>query len=1383
MAAVAVLAHDNEYESEGLEYDNALFDMPGYTGDVPVYDYDGHAGHNSYVDVQNMYSYDGFYPNYIQGNTAYYGYPYGGHIVSTPEQGPEEESYIPGWEYGDAIFVTIDDDGNITLYPARDDYGAVLDGDYILLNLPGWHNPEDIRIELPDEWTYEINHESEPDNTVITFNHNWNSGQDDGFIGFMPLAFGAPSNFTILTPTAAGLQTFAGWNSLFAGWPGNLVITIPGTFFMPGAITIPAGRHIIITSAGTNLNNSVDNHTSGGNQFELRLATNARHFVVANGAVLTLSHIILDARNAANIPPNEFLLRGGIDVIGSGSRLYMRAGSVIRYCSAAVGGGVLARGQAAFTMHGGIIGGCVAAHTGGGVQIEGSTFLMQYSQVQWNRAASIAFNGGHGSNIGGGGIFIIGFGGVASMATLNSGSLITSNTAITGGGIRHYGPLAGTLFMNTGSTISSNTSTFDGFVGIAANAGGWGGGGIETTGGGTVWMNNGTIFGNVTHWSGGGINVSHGSTFVMIDGNISNNRTLAPSSDQFVAGNGGGISISETQIVRIYGGIISGNVSTRQGGGIHMYSSTLYLQPGVTGNGVTIYGNTASYAGGISVVGLGIPTRFVMNSGVVSNNGSTVPNNHPSPSPGYANIECRMGGGIIVRGSTAVGYMHNNAIVINNVAHRGGGVWLGGGSTFNMTNGDIMRNRAVNLGAPSAANDTGVGGGVFLQVAGTSFIMTGGRIHENIANTLAANRGGGGIEAINNSTVTLIQTRPYVQIEIFHNYAHNSGGGVNLFNNVTMTMHNTAIRRNGTNNPAAHGNGGGVAVNSSTFHFHSGNISDNVGRAGGGLFIYRSRVYMHPAASIRGNAGALFGGGVAVYSGIGVPSNSHLRMYGGTISHNGTQHHPIAHINPQGLPVPNAPGMGAVTSTPQGGGVATVRFFSSIETRGGVISHNTATFGGGAAVLLGSTMVVNPINSPVQINNNTATLDGGGVFISGVENRVLVPAIPHVASSFTMQSGGHGNELAHNTATRNGGGIFIGNDVVGSSRNNAILISSNIVGNTANAAGSRTVNGGGGGIYVMRNGRLDAAHSFITWNSAPNGMGGGIFTEWHDYNEPLTFVPPAFAGLNASYSNVAINQVTFNNNNAISLQWPPSNATAAMPAATFVSTSQPPIIVPPNRSPLNNFDINYVLEPVRFEFFKTDHQLYNTPPVINPIAGGQFMLFRTSLPSAQVTLSTGSVGLITIPPQPPWLVVPFANGELITTSIAGSPIAIDMDPRFTYQLVEIAAPAGYQIPMGQWRITHNIATSVFTVVNISDVNMPGAINSLDARLDGVGAPVAGRLNLWYIGNWLQLELPLTGGVGASTHIAAVGTVITIASLLILAIYLNKKDEVAKSLTQ
>jgi fibronectin type 3 domain-containing protein len=183
---------------------------------------------------------------------------------------------------------------------------------------------------------------------------------------------------------------------------------------------------------------------------------------------------------------------------------------------------------------------------------------------------------------------------------INAGAKISGNTNTTssGGGIYATGPNSRrpTVTMN-GGTISGNTGSFGGGVSITGTFtinGGTISGNMATNDGGGVYvssgtsfnMNNGRISENTASRNGGGLYLING-TFTMYGGTIRGNT----SNSTTVTGGGGGICASNntgTTSIAIYGGIISGNSSSRYGGGINVGSGVNF-----TMHGGIIYGSEA----------------------------------------------------------------------------------------------------------------------------------------------------------------------------------------------------------------------------------------------------------------------------------------------------------------------------------------------------------------------------------------------------------------------------------------------------------------------------------------------------------------------------------------------------------------------------------------------------------------------------------------------------------------------------------------------------------------------------------------------------------------------------------------------------------------------
>lgn len=194
---------------------------------------------------------------------------------------------------------------------------------------------------------------------------------------------------------------------------------------------------------------------------------------------------------------------------------------------------------------------------GGGVRVEGGTFIMQDN-------ASVTGNSVHTTGGSGAGIYI-----TSGTFIMQSGT-ISGNTATTrgsgggdGGGV--YVGRGGTFIMESG-TISGNTS--------APGRNGTGGGGVYVRG--TFTMKGGTISGNTSRNHGGAVIVgggvlARGGTFNMQGGTISGGNNAS--------GYGGGVYVNEGTLNKT-GGIISGNdasfgernTATRQGHALYWTS-------------------------------------------------------------------------------------------------------------------------------------------------------------------------------------------------------------------------------------------------------------------------------------------------------------------------------------------------------------------------------------------------------------------------------------------------------------------------------------------------------------------------------------------------------------------------------------------------------------------------------------------------------------------------------------------------------------------------------------------------------------------------------------------------------------------------------------------
>ena len=181
------------------------------------------------------------------------------------------------------------------------------------------------------------------------------------------------------------------------------------------------------------------------------------------------------------------------------------------------------------------------------------------------------------------------------------------------------------------------------------------------------------------------------------------------------SGGGGAVYVTTaTSDFTMYGGVISGNATQEQGGGVQIWLGTFTINSGTISNNTSAWGG-----GGVAVLGNG---RFTMNSGTISDNTSAWE-----------------GGGVAVIGSDghSTFTMHGGIISGNTSAWEGGGIAVivledgNGNSTFTMYGGRIYgsnapsgRQNVAELNGHALFVDTGgtasFGGALGMEAIGTS---------------------------------------------------------------------------------------------------------------------------------------------------------------------------------------------------------------------------------------------------------------------------------------------------------------------------------------------------------------------------------------------------------------------------------------------------------------------------------------------------------------------------------------------------------------------------------------------------------------------------------------------------------------------------------------
>ena len=495
-----------------------------------------------------------------------------------------------------------------------------------------------------------------------------------------------------------------------------------------------------------------------------------------------------------------------------------------------------------FTINAGeISGNTVSNGNGGGVYIVGSdgngNFTMDGPGAITGNSAS-----GNGENVGfGGGIYVHG-GNFTLTENASAGSISGNESVNDGGGVY----INGGKFVQNAGAISTNISDADGGGVCIVNGGtftmsggsitqnGKEGQTIHTQNGGGVYLNggnfvleNGTISNNGALVNGGGVfltgdNCTYqlqkgditgntagygggvylekglfklGTAGNVLDGNISNNA--AQFGGGVYIGSGSTSSVSDDTSVEptegfiMYGGMITGNSTSDDGGGIYLNGGSFLMY-----NGDIISNSSLTDGGGVCIANNG---NFTMNNGNITKNGLKT-----------GTVVTENGGGVYLDGGSLT--VNAGNISENSATASGGGVYISNGNV-GMQTGKILSNSCGEYG-----------GGVYVyNPSGSSsktVSVTGGSLLENTA------RYGGGICVDGLIELTI------GNVEIAENTATN-GGGVCLMNNADMTFgagqikNNKAVKSEGTqvytdvtafekDITAVEGIGGGIYLNSNT---------------------------------------------------------------------------------------------------------------------------------------------------------------------------------------------------------------------------------------------------------------------------------------------------------------------------------------------------------------------------------------------------------------------------------------------------------------------------------------------------------------------------------------------------------------------------------------
>jgi len=630
----------------------------------------------------------------------------------------------------------------------------------------------------------------------------------------------------------------------------NTVVTVSGGSIKNNTASVKGGGIMAydgstITVTGGNVESNIAEKENGGGVYivNARLDLKGGYILknetkIGNGAGVSTSGKCQVTLDGTFISENRAAKdAGGMLLAGAGSEFTMISGTVSHNEAGKTGGGIFVSKDVVMDMQGGIVkyntakdgaGICVfigkaelsggnisyntASNTGGGVQVTEKSSVTVKSDVVFNNNKAVM----------GAAVCVT----KESKLTMSGGTMEANAASKYGAGVavqkqsefvfsggqirKNTAESGGGILLNTGAKL-----TMQGNAALTDNKAAKGyGGGIAAASASDpkvrVTINGGVISGNIAEKTGGGIN-STKSIVTMTGGSIRNNTSVET---------GGGMYVKES-VVTLSGGTISGNSTKKTGGGIATgLNTTLNLK------GVTISGNLAMEEGGC-------------------------------------------GGGLVLMGKNTVLNFTAGTVKGNKVAKSGGGVYISRNTTINMSGGTITGNEAGESG-----------GGLILGLCTTN--ITGGEVSKNISMGTAGGISNSGKCLMNISGMTISE-----------NYADRAGGGVVITGRDTeLHMSDCVIKNN-----VSKTNSGAGLYQARYCYMDLKNVEitgNTAGRSGGGLYLAGFQAKLENV-TLEGNEAVQNGGGLYLETqsklyadGIEVHSNTTEKHGGGMYLTTGT---------------------------------------------------------------------------------------------------------------------------------------------------------------------------------------------------------------------------------------------------------------------------------------------------------------------------------------------------------------------------------------------------------------------------------------------------------------------------------------------------------------
>lgn len=196
-------------------------------------------------------------------------------------------------------------------------------------------------------------------------------------------------------------------------------------------------------------------------------------------------------------------------------------------------------------------------------------------------------------------------------------------------------------------------------------------------------------------------------------------------------------------------------------------------------------------------------------------------------------------------------------------------------------------------------------------------------------------------------------------------------------------------------------------------------------------------------------------------------------------------------------------------------------------------------------------------------------------------------------------------------------------------------------------------------------------------------------------------------------------------------------------------------------------EVKYINTLTEFAFLKVDESGQN------PLSDAKFALYELKTDKADdyknTVLKTDSDGNLTDNNQE-------ADWKLVKTVISNKDGVISFSGinyrAKEFRLVELTAPPGYTVPIGQWRIVYDEETKSFIPVkDASGVKNPPAIEVINSqREDGIQ---------YQIRNYKPQDLPSSGNTGISWFIKTGGTLMICSALVIFFLMRKKQKDDSK----